>query len=69
MQSSGLVGMDKVTSSYREGFPNSKIFFSSDSLDTFGKDLVVVIALKLIFDLCNDFCSTSVKSKLKCFFQ
>ena len=60
--------MDRVPSSYRAGFPNS-IFFSRDFFDTFVKDLVVFIAPKLIFDLCNDFCSTSVLSKLKFFFQ
>ena len=33
------------------GFPMSKCCFSSDSFDTFGKDLVHVRALKLVF--CN----------------
>lgn len=34
----------------RTGFPILKSFFSSDSFDTFGKDLVPVIFLKWTFD-------------------
>ena len=50
------------------GFPISKLFFSSDSLDTFGKDLVPFIFLKWTFD-CKALIWVIIKLKLNSLFK
>ena len=50
------------------GFPISKLFFSSDSFDTFGKDLVPVIFLKWTFDF-KALIWVMIKLKLNSFFS